>query len=173
MNITVKNVRIKTRSVQNGEIMEAPTEHFVLRVTLTTGAVYAIDLTGAQFGWNETVIEWDVFADKHIVETLATDEFGAMRTDHCWCANMKDAIDWWTNMYLEKIVKEFERGMEELVSKFSHGSDRSVLPLLGLPERDYARAAGKFLTLANEMVQEAVEAAGPSWVEENVANACT
>ena len=51
--------------------------HNVLRVTLTNGEVYALDLTGPQFGWHgSTVMPWSAFSKNRVDIVKEVRHFG-------------------------------------------------------------------------------------------------
>lgn len=53
--------------------------HTVFRVTLKNKEVYALDMTGPQFGWyGPTVTPWSTFISSKVDIIKAVHEFGAM-----------------------------------------------------------------------------------------------
>lgn len=54
--------------------------HQLLRVTLSNGEKYAFDITGAQYGYHESVVPWHQYIDSQVKEIVGTDTFGMDRT---------------------------------------------------------------------------------------------
>jgi hypothetical protein len=56
-------------------------KHTILRVELKSGKEYAVDLSGAQFGWHEAILLWDEYVEKRVKEIDAkkTSGFGARK----------------------------------------------------------------------------------------------
>jgi hypothetical protein len=49
--------------------------HTVLRVTTKAGEDFAIDITGAQYGWQDTFAIWDVYQNRRIREVVSEYHF--------------------------------------------------------------------------------------------------
>lgn len=54
--------------------------HQLLRVTLLNGEKYAFDISGAQYGYHESVVPWQQYIDLQVKEIIGTDTFGMDRT---------------------------------------------------------------------------------------------
>lgn len=51
-------------------------DHRILRVTLPTGEVFAIDFTGAQYGWKETLYSWDTYVKYRVHNVQSVGQLG-------------------------------------------------------------------------------------------------
>lgn len=60
--------------------------HAVLRATLKTGKVYCLDFTGAQFGWTETIMEWDTFEKTRVWLLRDEQPLGTMKAEYAQIA---------------------------------------------------------------------------------------
>ena len=70
-----------TRHVdQNGKGDTPPSRHCIFRVILRTDEIYAFDLSGAQFGYRETVSPWESYLQlrgvRHSEESIRFRPFG-------------------------------------------------------------------------------------------------
>ncbi|KAL8824708.1 MAG: hypothetical protein Q9170_008068, partial [Blastenia crenularia] len=76
---SVKNAKFHMRWFQgNGMSVVREYRHLVLRVTGISGGQYALDMTGAQFGWWETVLPWDFYLATRI-RNPSFDTFGTTK----------------------------------------------------------------------------------------------
>lgn len=77
MTVWVKNARFRMRQVHNERVVDMTDyKHSFLRVTTKTGEMYALDMTGAQFGWTESVLPWNIFASTRISVIDEIEAFG-------------------------------------------------------------------------------------------------
>ncbi|KAL8836166.1 MAG: hypothetical protein Q9170_003019 [Blastenia crenularia] len=63
-----KNPPLRLRRVYDGGSVWDSTQyrHWILRVTIKNGEAYAIDITGAQFGWTEHIMPWSHYEQHRI-----------------------------------------------------------------------------------------------------------
>lgn len=63
-------------------------EHEIMQVTLKTGEVYAVDITGAQHGYYDSVYPWHRYLQTRVRSTGELLSFGASKAKYCgaeWC----------------------------------------------------------------------------------------
>ncbi|KAL8708428.1 MAG: hypothetical protein Q9220_006718 [cf. Caloplaca sp. 1 TL-2023] len=73
----VQNPKFRIRAMYNEEIPDdTPYHHTILHVRTELDSVYAFDITGAQFGWEEVVLPWEDYAVERIEGTPTTEAFG-------------------------------------------------------------------------------------------------
>lgn len=73
----VKNQRIRLGRVYgNGIVDGTDYVHHVVKITLKNGAQYALDMTGAQYGWSESIMPWDTYKATRIQSITKTSPFG-------------------------------------------------------------------------------------------------
>lgn len=54
------------RAFDNGQIDATDYSHLVLKITLGNGEQYAVDMTGAQYGWTEAILPWNFYSASRI-----------------------------------------------------------------------------------------------------------
>ena len=54
--------------------------HVILRVTLNNGEKYAMDITGQQFGWQQSIIPWVQYESSRIRSIVSISPFGESKT---------------------------------------------------------------------------------------------
>lgn len=65
------------RRIYSGTVVDGTEyKHSVLRITTRAGEKYALDMTGTQFGWTESILPWDLFADTRILSFDGIEAFG-------------------------------------------------------------------------------------------------
>ena len=103
--------------------------HSILKVTVQNGEQYALDMTGAQFGWQEAVIPWNIYAHfriQHIIETL---DFG-----HEHVHLRGSATSWLSNA--DPMLVKFTERLWVATEEFQ-GKQLAFKKLLDLPEDVY------------------------------------
>ena len=63
-------------------------EHEIMKVTLKSGEVYAIDITGAQHGYYDAVYLWDQYLQTRVKTVGKVMSFGSLKAKYCgpeWC----------------------------------------------------------------------------------------
>lgn len=65
-------------NIHGGEPQDVDNSHYIIRTTLNDGQVFAIDLAGAQYRWDETIVPWKDYT-KRIERTENTCAVEIMR----------------------------------------------------------------------------------------------
>ena len=63
-------------------------DHEIMKVTLRSGEVYAIDITGAQHGYYDAVYLWDQYVQTRVQSAGEAMSFGSLKAKYCgpeWC----------------------------------------------------------------------------------------
>jgi hypothetical protein len=63
----------------DGSQPQQGTSHIVYRVTLKNGELWAVDTTGAQFGYADPLCPWDEFEQQRSAKDIEAQEFGYVR----------------------------------------------------------------------------------------------
>ena len=104
-------------------------DYLVLRVVLKCGQVYAVDLTGAQFGWPDVVVPWEKYRSQHIRSVTQVFEFENNTSPlHSGCVEANFS---WTNAMA--VGKEVKRVLEEWLA--TH--ETSLAKILKLKQEAY------------------------------------
>ena len=134
--------------------------HMVLRATMKGGATYAIDITGAQYGFHSPVTSWEDFAAQRLEKTSHTREFGRARHDLC-SRNMDPAY----LITLKKPAREaFLRNSEVVVEHLDAAFDAwvaaqqmSLGAMMRLSKSKYDVLAGHMLTTLKGSIEDFVQ----------------
>lgn len=116
MDCYVKNRRIRlVRVFQNDVIDGTPYRHVIYKVTLHSGEQYALDLTGAQYGWAEFILPWDVYEASRIHSIKEAVRFGQNQKEFRGglskpCGRLLD--------FHNGLLDEFGRALDEAVDVF-------------------------------------------------------
>jgi hypothetical protein len=108
-------------------------KHSILRVTTRAGERYALDMTGAQFGWTDSIIPWDLFADTRILSVDGIEAFGYTKPYlEAKCSSSLGAA----RAYVHYIQKNFANVLNGLLYDWQRAN--MLLPaLLGLPHEEF------------------------------------
>lgn len=101
-------------NIHGGEPQDVDNNHCIIRATLNDGQVFAIDLTGAQYGWDETIVPWKDYTQR-IEKTKNTYPVEIMRDkgvcdDHDFFAEYQPRA-----IYFMHSVDEAEREVVEAI----------------------------------------------------------
>ncbi|KAI1108538.1 hypothetical protein F5Y14DRAFT_459480 [Nemania sp. NC0429] len=78
VQITPRNAHRPTCDMRHGQVRNSMySEHTVLRATLHSGEQMAIDITGVQFGWRETVAPWKIWSSHRVAGKSCPQPFGS------------------------------------------------------------------------------------------------
>lgn len=139
--------------------------HEVLQVRLQSGEVYAIDFTGAQYGWYEPITEWDRFSLRCTeitrITVLGIDGKRPLGSG-ARSMLMGTFFDPWDDrtdlqraipMFNECLKREFNKVfVQEVVSKHPRGSN-----VLKLPAGEFEAVEKEIVSLTKQITNEAAE----------------
>ncbi len=75
--VRVKNTQLHIVRIGPHSVDARTYAHKVLRITLNNGEVYALDITGSQFGWyGSTVMPWSAFLENRVDIVKEIRKFG-------------------------------------------------------------------------------------------------
>ena len=121
--------------------------HVVLRVTTSSGEIFAVDLAGAQYGWQERFYSWDTYV-KHRVESLGDiDPLGTMRTMENALLSMIGADG--PARASSAIRKAIVGGVAAHINSFLASQHMSVKEFTSLPKAEFSAAREQLVTRAN------------------------
>ena len=138
MRFRVKNRSLRLlRVLPNGLIDGKEYNHLILKLTVKNGEQYALDMTGAQLGWQEALMPWDIYAHFRIQYVVETLEFGEKHNKRH--ANTNGDGDRISNV--DTILNQFAKILR-LASEDFQERQLTFKKLLDLPEGVYkARTA--------------------------------
>ena len=96
------------------------------------GEIYALDMTGAQYGWTEPILPWDVFANTRLRTIDHVDSFGWHRPYyknrcHSSVVGYKGYHD---------VMEDFGRALDDYIGKWQK-KNVSLQALLNLPQDQF------------------------------------
>lgn len=139
--------------------------HEVLQVRLHSGEVYAIDFTGAQYGWYEPITEWGRYSlcctEITRVTSIAVDDKRPLGS-RARSMMMSTFLEPWDDrsdlqraipMFGECLRREFNKVfIQEVVSRHPRGSD-----ILKLEPRAFETVEKEILSRTKQMTDDAAE----------------
>ena len=131
-------MEVKNRSLNllwvfpSGVVEDIGTSHGILKLTLKNGEQYALDVTGAQLGWLEAVVPWEVYARtrvRYVVETLQFGQEQEIRHgDSIWDSGL--------HSHHHRILAKFAKKVYSAADDFQK-RQVTFKNLLDLPEGEY------------------------------------
>jgi len=107
---TIKSM--KRGTVVKGERRYCYDIHAMHKVFLQSiGECYALDITGAQYGWSEAAMPWDEYEKTRVGIFLRCCKFGSRAIQH-WGPSPKDFIDEKTGAMIPNSVPIYHYGAE-------------------------------------------------------------
>ena len=123
---------------EKGHIDGTDYAHSVLRVTLGNGERYALDTTGAQYGWPETVTPWDLYCEVKVQSIKSIHPFGYTKE---FCKARAEKIGG-QRLWMEQILALFANSLEQTFALWQRDNGSlSVLINLLDPEIDLNQAS--------------------------------
>ena len=142
-----KNTRLRLLPADDTGTVDAHDySHSVIRITLKNGEKYILDLTGAQYGWQETVTPYDIYQQAKIRLIKKVSPFGYTR-QFCKVVENMDGISKWHH----DVDVGFETVLNDILITWQH-ENMSLSTLLRLPDDQFEKQqAGLLETLEGGM----------------------
>ncbi|CAH0025952.1 unnamed protein product [Clonostachys rhizophaga] len=130
-----------------GGIAAACNTHWVLYVQVNSGESFAIDITGAQFGWHEKMYEWDVYLQHRAIFDR--------------CQKLGDYNGYWRAKMVAYESNTIQRQAYELRSQICTGTEEALKAFLALKHANVlslvsTRDAAVFSAQKTELIDRAV-----------------
>ena len=122
--------------------------HTILRVTTKNGETYALDMTGAQYGWCEPVISWPLYNASRVRKFEEILTFGATRILHKARAVKSGGQLQWNR----DIKEQFAEVVDGAVDRWQK-DHISLTELLRLPERDFQKSQASLVDAVADWLQ--------------------
>ena len=147
-----KNVKHYLKRVYSGQgpLMIDGTDyaHTVIRITMKNGEVYAFDMTGAQYGWDECITPWNLYSNSRIRELMEIVPFGETKVRYKMKANNTGGQSKW----IRQIKDCFARYVECAMTLWQR-DNISMTSLLRLPEAEFQRKQAYLLDAVEDAMQ--------------------
>ena len=131
-----------------GQIDATDYAHSIIRVTMKTGEKYVIDLTGAQYGWYETIIPWHTYEKNRVQPIREVQRFGYTRKFCEERAAKSGGLAKWNH----DADKSFTKALNDIVEGWQAGN-MSLSAMLKLPEAELEKKRTSFLETVKEGMQ--------------------
>ena len=120
--------------------------HAVLRVTMMDGQKYVLDMSGAQYGWQEPVMSWELYSTSRVREIKEEAPFGKTR-EFCKkrAKSMGPQCEW-----IQRIGEGFAKNLEEALKSWQKDNKISTVDLLRLPEPEFQKQQASLLDAAKQ-----------------------
>ena len=122
--------------------------HTVIRITTGSGGTYALDMAGAQYGWHEAIIPWELYSASRIREIKGVVPFGETRV---FCKkrakDMGERQEW-----IHSIKGCFAQHVDGAVAWWQRDNISSN-ELLRLPEDEFQKRKASLLGCISEFMQ--------------------
>ena len=122
--------------------------HSVLRITLKNGDKYILDLTGAQYGWQEIVTPYDIYQQSKIRLIEQVLPFGGTRQ---YCKERAENAGGMAEWH-HRVDSSFETVLNGLLKLWQQGN-MSLSTLLRLPDDQFRKKQAELLELLETRLQ--------------------
>ena len=150
-----KNVRIRLVQAYNTGLIGNPSAvdatdylHSVIRVALKSGDKYILDLTGAQYGWQEVVTPYDIYQQSKIRLIKQVLPFGGTRQFCKERAENTGGMAKWNH----RADTAFETALNDLLKSWQQGN-MSLSTLLRLPDDEFEKQQAELLEMLESGMQ--------------------
>ena len=147
----VKNekYRLVPAKAENWLFNSDPSEcmHTVLHVYTGTEE-YALDMTGAQFGWTECIVPWKFYHDSRLKEMDGTAGFGMIKK----VAKAKNNDNGEPMGWYHRVNERFARSVDDAVRLWQK-ENTELRYLLRLPEREFGEKRGSLLDVVEQSLR--------------------
>ena len=145
----VQNQQVSLRLIYpNGMIDATDRQHAVLKLKLRTGEEYALDTAGAQFGWPEAILPWDIYSASRIRFITETLSFGQARRDVRKAAMSSEPQRQW----IQEILEGFRDILDVTIGDYL-AVRVGFSTLLALPNSEFETQKSEFVNLVRERLE--------------------
>lgn len=149
MTVNIKNAQLQIVRVYGPDDIDTTTYiHNVLRITLKNEEVFALDMTGAQYGWSGSVMSWLSFSAFRMESIELLREFGGTAQFNKPTALRIGA----GRIASRKVDQENMEGFYYYIAEW-HLKDISLNALLRLPEEEFRPKRASFLDFMEKSME--------------------
>ena len=141
-------IRVYTNA-ENDHINRTNKYHTIIKITTRTGEVYALDMTGAQYGWTECIVPWEVYVESRVEEVIDVFSFGGIKV---WC-NMDTEKRGGRYKWVCGIKVLFAQVVDGAVMLWQKGNMLTT-NLFRLPEQDFQKKQASLIDSVEELLQK-------------------
>ena len=123
--------------------------HDIIKITTRAGEVNALDMTGAQYGWTECIVPWNIYIKSRVREVKKVVPFGETKA---WCTKRaKETGGQYQMVHGIKVL--FAQVVDGAVMLWQRGHILTT-DLLRLPENDFHKKQASLLDAVEELLQK-------------------
>lgn len=120
----------------------------MINATLKDGHQYAVDVTGAQFGWFDPVLAWEEYLEKRAESVERIMAFGnalVLMNTRCWREGWMGKL-----MRLNRVATQ---AMDTAIEEWTETNGLSLAAMLRLPEAQYLKKRTEMLDTIEEALR--------------------
>ncbi|KAF7555283.1 hypothetical protein G7Z17_g2334 [Cylindrodendrum hubeiense] len=153
-NIKVKDPALVVDLAEHPTL--APFGHNLLRVKLTTGEIFAIDFTGAQFGWRDQLYTWDTYVQHRVKEFNSLEPLGGAKQQDSmvYCRISPTSIGGASRAFRTDVVNE---GLVKGLVTYFVQHETTVKKLLSLPPSLFVRERAQLVNHLKHSIRTRVQ----------------
>ena len=123
--------------------------HKIIKIVTRTGEIYALDMTGAQYGWTECIVPWNIYVESRVRELKDAVPFGGTKV---W-GNIKAKETGGQYQRVHDIEVFFAQVVDGAVMLWQRGNILTT-DLFRLPEQDFQKRQASLLDVIEELLQK-------------------
>ena len=133
----------------NPKIDATDYHHNIIKIITRNGEVYALDMTGAQYGWTECIVPWQIYVESRIREVKDVVPFGGTKV----CSNMKAKETGGQYQRVHNIKVLFAQVVDGAVMLWQRGNILTT-DLFRLPAQEFQKKQASLLDAVEELLQK-------------------
>lgn len=123
--------------------------HDIIKITTRTGEIYALDMTGAQYGWTECIVPWSHYVKSRVREVKNVVPFGETKV---WC--LKRAKETGGQYKTVHDIKVLFAQVVDCAVMFWQRANILTTDLFRLPEQEFQKKQASLLDAVEELLQK-------------------
>lgn len=152
VNFYIKNAQHHLRQVYPGEglptIDGTDYAHTIIRITTKNEEAYALDMAGAQYGWDGVITPWKLYVNMRVREIREVMPLGQTKV---FCKTRADAMGEQCK-WIHQIKDNFAKNMDDAIMWWQRGH-LPTTKLLHLPEQEFQKKRASLLETVDDFLQ--------------------
>ena len=122
--------------------------HIIIKITTRTGEVYALDMTGAQYGWTECIVPWKLYVESRVRKVEKVVPFGETKVWYYKRANDIGGQYEWVSCIHELFAEVLDGAVV-----FWQRSNITATNLVRLPEQEFQKKQASLLDAVEDLLE--------------------
>lgn len=152
LDLRPKNIKLRAVYVGfDGKTKNATRlRHSIVLATTKSGEVYALDVTGSQHGYDESVVPWEQYVTSRVWKILRCREFGEARQEILSNLGKSDRVmPDWLLIFKKACLASFELSLQQWQNE-----NATLSAILRLPEDAFLKSRTEFLNYLENTIKE-------------------